>query len=58
MSESRWYYEKAKECGRRAEAAASVAIKAGYIRDQNNWNEIADRIVSAELAAQAKKPKA
>ena len=57
MSESVWYYEKAKECGRRGDAATDAATRARHFRDQTNWQQIARRIEAAEVAAAAKRAK-
>jgi hypothetical protein len=55
MSESLWYYEKAKECGRRGDAATDPADRARYFQDQSNWHQIARRIDAEEVEVAAKK---
>jgi hypothetical protein len=44
MSEALWYFDKAAECGRRAEQATDPTVRAGHLRDQSNWQQIAKRI--------------
>jgi hypothetical protein len=48
MPESNWYIEKAEECGRRAAFATSPIARDALLRDQKNWQDIADRISAAE----------
>lgn len=48
MAESNWYLEKAEECGRRAVFATTPLARDALLRDQKNWQDIADRISAAE----------
>jgi len=48
MPESNWYRDKAEECGRRAALASTPLTRDGLLRDQKNWQEIADRIAATE----------
>jgi hypothetical protein len=56
MSEARWYREKAAECGRRALDSENPTIRAGHLRDQSNWQQIAAGIEKAEAAVKLSKP--
>jgi hypothetical protein len=54
MSDSNWYYDKAKESGRMATLASDPLIRDRHLLDQKDWQAIANRIVAAEAAVKAK----
>jgi hypothetical protein len=45
MSPAGWYFEKAAQCGRMAEAAADPQQRASYEAEQKNWLDIANGVV-------------
>jgi hypothetical protein len=49
-----WYHEKARECGRRAALSHDLLVREGHLRDEKNWQAIADRIVATEAALKIK----
>ena len=57
MSQSGWYHDKAAECNRLALASTDAVTRDSYIRDRNNWREIAARIDVAEEAVRKRKAK-
>jgi len=57
MAQSGWYHEKAAECNRRALASTSTSERDRYIKDRDNWHDIAARIDAAEVAIKQRKEK-
>ena len=55
MSQSGWYHDKAAECDRMALASTNAVTRARYIKDRDNWREIAARIDAAEEAIKQRK---
>jgi hypothetical protein len=45
-----WYRNKAAECGRLAAMATDDATRSRHLRDQKNWDKIAEGIETAEAA--------
>jgi hypothetical protein len=46
MSVADWYFHKADQCGRMAEAATQPDRRATYLHEQKLWLEIAASVVS------------
>ena len=57
MSQSGWYHDKAAECNRLALASTNAVTRDLYIKDRDNWREIAARIDAAEEAVKQRKEK-
>ncbi len=57
MSQSGWYHEKAAECNRMALASRTTGTRDRYIKDRDNWRDIAARIDAAEEAVKQRKIK-
>ena len=50
MSQSGWYHDKAAECNRMALASTNAVTRGRYIKDRDNWREIAALIDAADEA--------
>src|SRR4029077_13610558 len=57
MSQSGWYHVKAAECNRLALASTDAVTRDRYIKDRDNWRDIAARIDVAEEAIKQRKEK-
>ena len=57
MSQAGWYHDKAAECNRHALASTNTATRDLYIKERDNWRQIAARIDAAEEAVKQKKEK-
>ena len=57
MSQSGWYHDKAAECDRMALASTNAVTRGHYIKDRDNWRQIAVSIDVAEEAARKRKAK-
>ena len=57
MSQSGWYHDRAAECNRMALASRNAVTRDRYIKDRDNWREIAARIDAAEEAVKQRKGK-
>jgi hypothetical protein len=55
MSQSGWYHVKAAECNRLALASTDAVTRDRYIKDRDNWRDIAARIDVAEEAIKQRK---
>ena len=55
MSQSGWYHDKAAECNRMALASTNAVIRDRFIKDRDDWREIAAGIDAAEKAVKQRK---
>ena len=55
MSQSGWYHDKAAECNRMALASTNAVIRDRFIKDRDDWREIAAGIDAAEKAGKQRK---
>ena len=55
MSQSGWYHDKAAECNRMALASTNSVIRDRFIKDRDDWREIAAGIDAAEKAVKQRK---
>jgi hypothetical protein len=57
MSQSGWYHDKAAECDRMALASTNAVTRGRYIKDRDNWREIAALIDAADEVIKQRKGK-